>query len=48
MDQPPAVAFIAFADVWPRATGNGDRRRPMHGKDFDLLTWSMSVTKFDG
>ena len=21
MDQPPAVAFTAFADVWPRATG---------------------------
>ena len=20
MDQPPAVAFIAFTDVWPRAT----------------------------
>ena len=20
MDQPPAVAFTAFADVWPRAT----------------------------
>ena len=20
---PPAVAFTAFADVWPRATGNG-------------------------
>ena len=20
MDQPPAVAFAAFADVWPRAT----------------------------
>ena len=24
MDQPPAVAFTAFADVWPRATRNGD------------------------
>ena len=29
VDQPPAVAFTAFADVWPRDTGNGDRRRPM-------------------
>ena len=30
MDQSPAVAFTAFADVWSRATGNGDRRHPMH------------------
>ena len=29
MDQPPAVASIAFADVWPRATRNGDRHRLM-------------------
>ena len=39
MDQPPAVAFTAFADVWPRATGNGDRRRPMRpwrGSNFDF------------
>ena len=39
MYQPAAVAFIAFADVWPRGTGNGDRRRPIrhwHGKNFDL------------
>ena len=38
VDQPPAVTFTAFADVWPRATGNVDRRRPMRhwrGKDFD-------------
>ena len=26
MDQPPAVAFIGFADVWPGATRNGNRR----------------------
>ena len=40
MDQPPAVAFTAFADVWPRATGNGDRRRPMRnwcGRNFDFF-----------
>ena len=33
----PAVAFTAFADEWPRATLNGDRRRPMphwRGKEF--------------
>ena len=37
---PPAVAFTAFADVRPRATGNGDRRRPMHhwrGRNFDFF-----------
>ena len=40
MDQPSAVAFTAFADVWPRATGNGDRRRPMRhwrGKTLTLI-----------
>ena len=40
MDQPPAVAFTVFADVWPRPTGNGDRRRPMRqwrGRNFDFL-----------
>ena len=39
MDQPPAVAFTAFADVWPRATRSGDRRRPMRhwrGRNFNL------------
>ena len=39
MGQPPAAAFTAFADVWPRATGNGDRRRPMRhccGRNFDF------------
>ena len=31
--------FTAFADLWPRATGNGDRRRPMRhwrGRNFDV------------
>ena len=40
MDQRPAVAFIAFTEKCPRATRNGDRRRPMHhwrGKKFDFL-----------
>ena len=40
MDQPPPVAFTAFADVWPRATRNGDRRRPMRhwrGRNFDFF-----------
>ena len=42
MDQPPAAAFTASADVWPRATGNGDRRRPMRhwrGKDFGVFDY---------
>ena len=40
MDQSPAVAFTAFADVSPRATRNGDRRRPMRqwrGRNFDFF-----------
>ena len=40
MEQPPSVAFTAFADVWPSATKNGDRRCPMRhsrGKDFDFV-----------
>ena len=40
MDQPPAIAFTAFADVWPRAAGNGDRHRPMrhwHGRSFQFF-----------
>ena len=40
MDQPPAVAFTAFANVWPRATGNGDGRRPMRHwrwRNFDFF-----------
>ena len=38
MGQPPAVVFTAFANVWPRATGNGDRCHPMRhwrGRNFD-------------
>ena len=45
MDQPPAVAFTAFTDVWSRATKNGDRRRPMRhwrGKDFDFDFYMVS------
>ena len=44
MDQPSALAFTAFADVWPRATGNGDRRRlvrHLRGKDFEVLTFDI-------
>ena len=49
MDQPPAVAFTAFADVWPRATRNRDRRRPMcHWRwrnfDFDLIVGGGGVS----
>ena len=39
MDQSPAIAFIAFADVWPTATGNGDRYHPIRhwlGRNFDF------------
>ena len=48
MDQPPAVAFIAFADVWPRATGNGDRRRLMRhwrGKEFDFFLLKHRIVR---
>ena len=40
MDQPPTVAFTAFADLWPRATGNGDRHHPIRhwcGRNFDFF-----------
>ena len=40
MDQPSTVVFTAFTDVWPWATRNGDRCRPMRhwrGKDFDFF-----------
>ena len=50
MDQPPAVAFNAFEDVWPRATRNGDRHLPMrHWRErsfdffFDFFTVEKSV-----
>ena len=36
VDQPPAVAFTAFADMWSWAVQNGDGCHPMyhwHGKD---------------
>ena len=39
VDQLPAVAFTVFADVWPWATGYGDRRHPIcHwcGRNFDF------------
>ena len=42
MDQPPAVAFTAFADMWPWATGNGDRSHLMRHwrrRNFDLDIW---------
>ena len=38
MDQPPAVAFTAFADVWP--TRNGDSRRSMRhwrGRNLEIF-----------
>ena len=39
MDQRSAVAVTAFIDVWPRATGNGDRHRPMrHWRGEGALT----------
>ena len=41
MDQPPAVAFTAFADVWPRAAGVGNRRSPLRhwrGGNFGFLS----------
>ena len=44
----PAVAFTAFADVWPRAAGNGDRRRPMRhwrGRDLEFLDLSANTHK---
>ena len=40
VDQPPAVAFTAFADTWPRAieTEIGAALCAIgHGKDFDFL-----------
>ena len=42
MGHTPAVAFTAFADVWSRATRNGDRRRPMRhwrGRNFDFFVY---------
>ena len=48
VNQPPAVAFTAFADVWPRATGNGDRRRPMRHwcwRNFDFFDYCIAVAK---
>ena len=39
MDQPLAVAFTAFANVWPRANSIGNRRRPirhLRWKDWTL------------
>ena len=41
MDQPPAVDFTAFTEVWPRATGNGNRLPHIHhwrGRNFDFLS----------
>ena len=41
MDQPPAVAFTAFADVWPRAieTEIGTALCTIgRGKDFDFFS----------
>ena len=46
MDHPPAVAFTAFADVWPRATGNGDRRRPCAIGAGGTLINAFRLTKF--
>ena len=51
MDQPPAVDFTAFIDVWPRATGNGDRRRPTRHLFVRLLkqplTYSVNFARYD-
>ena len=47
LDQPSAIAFIAFVDMWPKGTGNGNRRRPMRhcrGRNFDF--WSIPITSF--
>ena len=46
MEQPPAVAFTAFADVWPRATRNGNSRRPMRhwrGRNFDFDYCTIAI-----
>ena len=49
MDQPLAVAITAFADVWPRATRNGDRRCPIRqwrGRSFDFDTINFTITSY--
>ena len=49
VDQPPAVASTALADVWPRATGNRDKRRPMRrwrGKDFDFFEYPQATKNY--
>ena len=46
VDQPPAVAFTAFVDVWPRATGNEDRRLPVGhgcGRIIEFLTFTLQI-----
>ena len=43
MDQPPAVAFTSFADVWPRATEmeiGAVLCAIGAGKDFDFDKWA--------
>ena len=46
VDKPSAVVFTASADVWPRATKNRDRHRPMRhwrGKDFDCFDNDIAI-----
>ena len=54
MDQPPAVAFTAFADAWPRAIETeigGALCAIGRGKDFDFdlcITASSGVAPWEG
>ena len=45
--QPLIAAFTAFADLWPRATSNGDGHCPLHQwrvKYFSCKLFNHSVT----
>ena len=47
VDQAPTVAFIVFTDMWPWATGNGDRCHPVPLVQEELWLFLTDEVKAD-